>query len=142
VGEIRLNSGQELVIGGYVPGAHGLESIIVGYYKESELIYVAKVRNGFAPATRRPIFGKLRPLVVADCPFSNLPETHEGRWGTGLTAEDMKKCIWVRPVLVAQIEYLEWTESDHLRHSKFAGLRSAPEESGAICHGLVPAKLE
>jgi bifunctional non-homologous end joining protein LigD len=35
----------------------------------------------------------------------------------------MKKCVWVRPELVAQIEFLEWTESDHLRHSKFAGLR-------------------
>ena len=50
-------------------------------------------------------------------------EKEKGRWGTGLTAEDMPKCVWVRPELVAQIEYLEWTEGDHLRHSKFAGLR-------------------
>jgi ATP-dependent DNA ligase len=56
-------------------------------------------------------------------PFVNLPETHKGRWGDGLTAADMKKCIWVRPEVVAQIEYLEWTDGDHLRHSKFAGLR-------------------
>jgi ATP-dependent DNA ligase len=47
----------------------------------------------------------------------------KGRWGTGLTADDMNKCVWVRPIVVAQIEYLEWTESDHLRHSKFTGLR-------------------
>jgi bifunctional non-homologous end joining protein LigD len=40
-----------------------------------------------------------------------------------LTAEEMKKCVWVRPTLVAQIEFLEWTEADHLRHSKFVGLR-------------------
>jgi bifunctional non-homologous end joining protein LigD len=64
----------------------------------------------------------LRFLVTPDCPFVNLPETHKGRWGDGLTAEDMKKCVWVRPERVAQIEFLEWTESDHLRHSKFAGL--------------------
>jgi len=44
--KFRLNSGQELVIGGYVPGAHGVESIIVGYYRASELIYVARIRNG------------------------------------------------------------------------------------------------
>jgi DNA ligase D-like protein (predicted ligase) len=118
----RLNSGQELVIGGYVPGAHGVESIIVGYYKESELIYVARVRNGFVPTTRRQVFGKLRPLIVPDCPFSNLPETHKGRWGTGLTADDMRKCIWVRRELVARIEYLEWTDGDHLRHAKYIGL--------------------
>jgi ATP dependent DNA ligase C terminal region len=35
----------------------------------------------------------------------------------------MKNCVWVRPELVAQIEFLEWTDDDHLRHSKFAGLR-------------------
>ncbi len=80
----RLNNGQELVIGGYVPGAHRVESIIVGYYKKSELIYVARVRNGFVPATRRQVFGKLRPLIVADCPFSNLPETHKGPLGNRL----------------------------------------------------------
>jgi ATP-dependent DNA ligase len=35
----------------------------------------------------------------------------------------MKKCVWVRPEVVAQIEFLEWIDADHLRHSKFAGLR-------------------
>ena len=35
----------------------------------------------------------------------------------------MKKCVWIQPELVALIEFLEWTESDHLRHSKFVGLR-------------------
>ena len=39
-----------------------------------------------------------------------------------MTAEDMKKCVWLKPELVAQIEFLEGTESDHLRHSKFVGL--------------------
>jgi DNA ligase D-like protein (predicted ligase) len=121
--KFRINSGQELVVGGYVQGAHGVESIIVGYYRASELIYVARVRNGFVPATRRQVYGKLRPLVESTCPFVNLPETHKGRWGTGLTAEDMKKCVWVRPEIVARIEYLEWTESDHLRHSKYIGLQ-------------------
>jgi bifunctional non-homologous end joining protein LigD len=65
----------------------------------------------------------LKPLTISDCPFANLPEKEKGRWGTGLTAEEMPNCVWVRPELVAQIEYLEWTEGDHLRHSKFAGLR-------------------
>jgi ATP-dependent DNA ligase len=63
-------------------------------------------------------------LEVPDCPFVNLPEKGRSRWGEGLTAEDMKKCVWLRPEIVAQIEFLEWTEGgDHLRHSKFAGLR-------------------
>ena len=88
-----------------------------------DLIYVARVRNGFVPASRRQVFARLKPLIISKCPFANLPETHKGRWGEGLTAADMEKCVWVRPQLVARIEFLEWTESNHLRHSKFAGLR-------------------
>lgn len=79
------------MLGGYVPGAHGIDSIIVGYYRGSELIYVARVRNGFVPETRRQVFAKLHPLVISDCPFVNLPEEEKGRWGTGLTADDMEK---------------------------------------------------
>jgi ATP-dependent DNA ligase len=52
----RVNCGQELVIGGYIPGAHGLDSIVVGYYKGKDLVYVARVRNGFVPASRRQVF--------------------------------------------------------------------------------------
>jgi len=103
---------------------------IVGYHRGADFWYVARVRNGFVPATRRQVLGKLQPLVTPSCPFANLPETNKGRWGEGLTAEDMRICVWLRPELVAQIEYLEWTESDHLRHSKFVGLREdkAPRE--------------
>jgi bifunctional non-homologous end joining protein LigD len=129
----RLNSGQELVIGGYVPGPHGVESIIVGYYKETELIYVARVRNGFVPLTRRQVFEQLQSLESAECPFVNLPEKEKGRWGTGLTTDDMKKCVWVRPELVVQVEFLEWTEEDHLRHAKFAGLREDSVTAHAGC---------
>ena len=96
-------------------GPHGLDSIVVGYYRGKELVYVARVRNGFVPASRRQMFEKLRRLLVfPECPFLNLPEKHRSRWGEGLTAEDMKKCVWLRPEFVAQIEFLEWTESDHL----------------------------
>ena len=93
---------------------------------------MARVRNGFMPASRREVFGRLRSLEMPDCPFVNLPDTHKGRWGDGLTADDMSKCVWVRPELVAQIEFLEWTESDHLRHSKFAGLREDKDPKSVV----------
>jgi ATP-dependent DNA ligase len=127
----RLNAGQELVIGGYIPGSHGVDTIVVGYYRGDDLIYVARVRNGFVPASRRHIFARLRPLLIPKCAFANLPETHKGRWSEGLTAADMEKCVWVRPEIVAQIEFLEWTESDHLRHAKFAGLRE-DKDAGTV----------
>jgi DNA ligase D-like protein (predicted ligase) len=119
----RVNRGQEFVIGGYTPGLHGLDAIIVGYYRGKELVYVARTRNGFVPASRRQLFEKLKPLAISKCPFVNLPEKHRSRWGEGMTADEMKKCVWVKPKLVAQIEFLEWTDADHLRHSKFVGLR-------------------
>lgn len=93
-------------------------------FRVSTVPLVARVTSGFVPATRRKVFVKLQPLVVPNCSFVNLPEAEKGRWGTGLTADDMKKCVWVRPEVVARIEYLEWTEGDHLRHGKFAGLRA------------------
>jgi ATP-dependent DNA ligase len=61
------------------------------------------------------------------CPFANLPEARSGRWGEGLTAEKMKECRWVRPVLVGLFEFLEWTPDGHLRHVRFTGLREGRE---------------
>src|SRR5260221_2856964 len=121
--KLRINKAQEFVIGGFMPGPHGVDSIIVGYYRGKELVYVARVRNGFVPATRRMVYEKLKSLVSDKCPFVNLPETGRARWGEILDAEKMKKCVWVRPKLVAQIEFLEWTDaekaaSDYTRSSK------------------------
>ena len=76
----RLNSGQELVIGGYIPGAHGVDAIVVGYYRGQNLLYVARVRNGFIPASRRQIFARLKPLIISKCPFVNLPERHNAEY--------------------------------------------------------------
>lgn len=125
----RLNAGQEFVIGGYTPGTNGIDAIIVGFYRAGDLIYVARTRNGFVPASRRSVFQRLRDLRTDECPFTNLPETRKARWGEAMTAEKMKDCIWVRPQVVAQIEFLEWTDADHLRHSKFVGLREDKDAS-------------
>ena len=64
-----------------------------------------------------------KDLKITKCPFVNLPEKSEGRWGQGLTAEKMKQCTWVRPNVVVRIDFLEWTGADHLRHTKFVALR-------------------
>jgi bifunctional non-homologous end joining protein LigD len=120
----RVNRGQKLVIGGYIPGPHGFDSLIVGYYRSNDLMYVARVRNGFVPASRRQVFERIRGFISPTMPFVNLPDEHPSRWGENLTAEKMKDCVWLRPVAVAQIEFLEWTDGDRLRHSRFVGLRN------------------
>jgi len=128
----RVNRGQEFVIGGYIPGPHGFDSLIVGYYQNKDLMYIARVRNGFVPALRRQVFEKIRPLISPTMPFANLPDTHKSRWGDELTAAKMKECVWLKPEIVAQIEFLEWTDADHLRHSKFAGLRDDKDARGVV----------
>ena len=116
----KINQGQEFVIGGYTPG-HPFDAVIVGYYRDGQLIYAAKVRNGFVPRIRREVAKRLKALETEVCPFANLPEKKRTAWA--LTKEEMKKCVWIRPELVAQIEFTEWTPDGHLRLATFTGLR-------------------
>jgi ATP-dependent DNA ligase len=83
---MRVNRGQELVIGGYVPAPNNFDSIVVGYYEGQKLIYVARIRNGFTPASRVALFKHFSGLERQSCPFQNLPESEKGRWGEGLGA--------------------------------------------------------
>jgi len=77
-------------------------------------MYAARVRAGLVPSTRRELYARLEPLIARKCPFTNLPELKNGRWGQGLTAVKMKECIWVKPRLVANFEFLEWTDTNDL----------------------------
>jgi len=125
----RVHKGQEFVIGGYVPD-NPFDSIIVGYYQDGKLLYAAKVRNGFVSHTPREVAAKLKGLQIDTCPFANLPERKRTQWA--LTREEMKNCVWVKPRLVAQIEFGEWTPDGHLRHSKFVRLREDKDPADVI----------
>jgi bifunctional non-homologous end joining protein LigD len=120
----RVNKGQELVIGGYRAGNNDFDNLAVGYYDDAgRLIFIAKIKNGFTPDVKKQVFDRLRPLETRVCPFGNLPEPKAARRGEALTAEAMKKYRWVKPRLVAQVEFTDWTAADHLRHSRFVALR-------------------
>ena len=122
--KMRVNQAQEIVIGGYTPAGRNLDAIIFGHYDDAgRLVYVARTRNGFTPASRDELYSRFRGLESAACPFVNLPEARSGRWGEGLTAEKMKECHWLKPALVGQFEFVEWTPDGHLRHSRFIALR-------------------
>jgi bifunctional non-homologous end joining protein LigD len=121
--KLRVNQGQEFVIGGYTIGGSTFDALVFGYYDGGKLIYTARTRNGFTPKLRAELMRKFKPLESTECPFTNLPEKRSGRWGAGLTATKMGDCRWLRPKLVGQFEYVEWTPDNHLRHSRFIGLR-------------------
>ena len=125
--KMRVNQGQEFVIGGYTPIGKSFDALVFGYYENGKLLYASRTRNGFTPSSRLELLKKMKPLHIKECPFANLPEKNAGRWGAGLTAAKMKDCLWLRPQLVANFEFLEWTGDHHLRHSKFVGLRDDKE---------------
>lgn len=121
--KMRVNRGQDFVIAGYSPSPKNFDALVIGYYEDNKLMYAARTRNGFTPASRAALFHKIKPLEIPDCPFANLPEERSGRWGAGLTAAKMADYRWLNPVLVGNFEYVEWTTDAHLRHSRFMELR-------------------
>jgi ATP-dependent DNA ligase len=84
----RTNMEQEFVIGGYIPGAHGFDALLVGVYENNELVFVAKVKDGFVPRIRDEILPALKKLSVVHCPFKNLPEKRDGFASGPVTIED------------------------------------------------------
>ena len=82
------------------------------------------------PLVQREVASKFKGLEIDTCTFANLPERKRTLWA--LTKEEMKNCVWLKPELVAPIEFTESTPDGHLRHSKFVGLRAdkTPREVG------------
>src|SRR4029077_16914069 len=97
--KMRVNLGQEFVIPGYPPSPKNFDALIFGYYDGDRLIYVARTRNGFTPASRDKLFRQFKGLETAGCPFATLREAKSGRWGVGLPAEKMAECRWLKPQL-------------------------------------------
>jgi DNA ligase D-like protein (predicted ligase) len=104
---------QELVIGGYTePRGSRIEfgALLVGYYEDDRLRYAGKVGTGYSVATLRKLGARLRALETPESPFVDArpvpPGTH-----------------WMRPELVAQVGFAEWTSEGRLRQPRFLGLR-------------------
>ena len=74
--KVRVNQGQEFVIGGYTPGTGSFDALIFGYYEGNKLLYAARTRNGFTPVTRGQLYRRFQGLEIAECPFTNLQLGH------------------------------------------------------------------
>jgi ATP-dependent DNA ligase len=64
--KMQINQGQELIIGGYVPTPNNFDSIVFGYYEGKKLMYAARVRSGFVPASRESVFKRFRGLELLE----------------------------------------------------------------------------
>jgi bifunctional non-homologous end joining protein LigD len=113
---------QEFVVGGYTsPKGSRIElgALLLGYYEGRSLVYAGKVGTGFDEATLRRLHERLSPIEQETPPFSR-----------GLVRE--KGARWVRPELVAQIGFTEWTRDGKLRHPRYLGLRTDKDPGDVV----------
>jgi bifunctional non-homologous end joining protein LigD len=111
--KVKVRKESEFVIGGYTPpeGARtDFGALLVGLYDDGKLRYTGKVGTGFTAKTLAELGRKLRALRVDESPFDPPPR--------------IRGAIWVRPKLVAQIAFQEWTGDGKLRQPAFLGLRA------------------
>jgi bifunctional non-homologous end joining protein LigD len=124
--KLKLHHEQEFVIGGYTPPGGSrpyFGALLVGVYNGGVLKFAGKVGTGFNTKLLHSLHTQFKKIAIDECPFADLPEKRTGRYGQGITAAEMKRCHWVKPVLVCQLKFTEWTRDDRLRHPVFLGLR-------------------
>lgn len=122
--KFKCSHGQELVIGGYTrPKGTRIcfGALLTGYYTNGEFRYAGKVGTGFDEDTLRRIHGKMSVLERKTSPFSE--EVRE------------KDVTWVKPELVGEFGFTEWTRSGKLRHPRFLGLRDDKKASAVVREG-------
>lgn len=110
--KLKCGAGQELVIGGFTEpagGRVGFGALLVGHYEGERLRYAGKVGTGYDTRTLRDLRERLDRLERDRSPFAD--EVRE------------RAVHWVRPELVAQIGFTEWTTAGRLRHPRYLGLR-------------------
>jgi bifunctional non-homologous end joining protein LigD len=113
--KIKNKASQELVIGGWCGGegrrAGHLGALMVGHYDDGRLVYAGNVGTGFSNDELDRVGVLLAEREQATCPFDPPPPRR-------------KDAHWVRPDLVAEIEFSEWTREGTLRHPAYKGLRT------------------
>jgi bifunctional non-homologous end joining protein LigD len=121
--KIKFHKGQEFVIAGYTLPRKSRKyfgSLILGYYQGKRLIFAGRVGTGFNDKSLREIYCKLKALE-SETPYVQEVQEPSGRWRPkGWKASDSR---WVKPNLVAQVQFTEWTDDGILRHPSFQGLR-------------------
>ena len=111
--KIKIVDEQEFVIGGYTEpqGARSyFGALVLGVFDEGRLRWVGNVGTGFDQKTLAMLYARLKPLMTDTCPFAERPVPDRGM-------------TWVRPELVCQVKYTEWTQDNRLRAPVYLGLR-------------------
>lgn len=133
--KLKLLQEQEFIIGGYTEPdgtRKHLGALLIGVYEKGELLCTGKVGTGFTEKLLQVLHAKFKKFATEVCPFANLPAKRAGRWGQGITAAEMKRCHWLKPTLVCQVRFSEWTRDGRLRQPVFVGLREDKKPAEVI----------
>jgi bifunctional non-homologous end joining protein LigD len=132
--KIKLYQQGSFVIGGYTQPAgerKHMGALLVGVNENGKLKFAGRVGTGFSEKLLKILSLELNKIAVKSCPFFNLPATGRGL-DPGLTVAEMKRCIWVKPSMVCEVKFTEWTRDDRLRQPVFLGLREDKSVSEVI----------
>jgi len=130
--KIKFHRAQEFVIVGYTlpkKSRQHFGALLLGYYRDKRLIYAGRVGTGFTEKLLKEIHHKLKPLGTSSPKVEEIQEP-SGRWRPpGWKASAVR---WVKPKLVAQIRFAEWTDDGILRHPSFLGLRDDKKTTDVV----------
>jgi ATP dependent DNA ligase C terminal region len=131
------------VIGGYTQPAgerKHMGALLVGVYESGKLKFAVRVGTGFSEKLLKALSLELDKIAIKACPFSNLPAT--GRvLDPDLTVAEMKRCVWVKPSMVCEVKFTEWTRDDRLCQPVFLGLREDKNASEVIREKAVRQRI-
>ena len=120
--KVKVSWRQEVVIAGYTKPRNTRQyfgSLLLGIYDGDELVYIGHTGSGFNTKSLEAIHKKLQPLVTDDCPFEKCPKGN-------------MPVTWVKPKLVCEIKFSEWTKDRMARHPIFMGLRADKKAKDVI----------
>jgi bifunctional non-homologous end joining protein LigD len=124
--KIKAVARQGFVIGGYTQpkgGRSHFGALLVGTFEENGLQFCGRVGTGFDQRLLSSLRERMDKIRATQCPFFDLKAARSGRFFGGITASELKECVWIKPELVCEVQFSEWTEEGLLRHPSFLGLR-------------------